>query len=139
MDRRDPDDEGDRIDPTDGNLVPLVPAQRRPVRDPARAEIVLRHARLRSDGGPQFCRPSRAELTGEVPRRQGARNDGKVIYPDRESAEQAAREFESLGASPMRSYRCNRSTRGHFHLTRDTPALGRGYDLAARIPQQRTA
>lgn len=124
-------------------VVPMIPGPRRPsrprpVRDAARAEIVLRHARLRSDGGPQFCRPTRAEAAGLVPRRQGTRTDGKVIYPDRDAAELAAREFEGLGAMPMRAYRCNRSNRGHFHLTRDTAALARRYDLGARIPQQRT-
>lgn len=128
-------------------VLPIVPAQRRPseptsprarrgVRDAARAEVVLRHARLRSDGGPQFCQPSRAEAAGLVPRRQGARTDGKVIYPDREAAELAAREFEGLGALPMRAYRCNRSHRGHYHLTRDTAALARRYDL--RIPERRS-
>lgn len=120
-------------------VVPMLPEQRRPVRDPARAEVVLRHARLRSDGGPQFCRPTRAEATGLVGRRQGTRGDGKVIYPDRESAEEAAREFETLGSMPMRSYRCNRSHHGHYHLTRDVAALARRYDLAARIPHQRSA
>lgn len=120
-------------------VVPMIPAPRKPVRDPARAAVVLRHARLRSDGGPQFCQPSRAEMSGTAPRRQGGRTDGKVIYPDRESAEQAGREFESLGAQPMRSYRCNRSTHGHYHLTRDTTALARRIDVAARIPHQRSA
>jgi hypothetical protein len=125
--------------PTGAPATPLIPAQRRPVRDPARAAVVLRHARLRSDGGPQFCQPSRAELSGAVARRQGTRGDGKVIYPDRESAEQAAREFESLGALPMRSYRCNRSHHGHYHLTRDTATLARRADLEARIPRPRSA
>ncbi len=115
-----------------------MPEQRRPVRDEARAEIVLRHARLRSDGGPQFCQPSRAEVRGLATPLQGPRTDGKVIYPDRESAEQAAREFEALGALPMRSYLCNRSRSGHFHLTRDTAVGPRQDDLDVRIPRQRT-
>lgn len=144
----------DRTEPTDGTVVQMVPAQRRPaddslaidgsarvrpVRDRNRAEVVLRYARLRSDGGPQFCQPTRAEAAGQIPRRQGSRTDGKVIYPDRDSAEQAGREFETLGSMPMRSYRCNRSHHGHYHLTRDTSALARRYDLESRIPGQRSA
>ncbi|GAY09442.1 hypothetical protein [Pseudonocardia sp. N23] len=130
----------DDVRDTGGSVVvPMIPTPRKPVRDPARAAVVLRHARLRSDGGPQFCQPSRAETAGVAPRRQGTRTDGKVIYPDRESAEQAGREFESLGSQPMRSYRCNRSNHGHYHLTRDTTALARRVDLTARIPQQRSA
>ncbi|MGD9987942.1 hypothetical protein [Pseudonocardia sp.] len=124
---------------TIATVLPMIPAPRKPVRDPARAAVVMRHARLRSDGGPQFCQPSRAELSGTAPRRQGGRTDGKVIYPDRAAAEQAGREFESLGSQPMRSYRCNRSTHGHYHLTRDTTALARRVDVAARIPHQRSA
>ncbi|MFC5994967.1 hypothetical protein ACFQE5_12175 [Pseudonocardia hispaniensis] len=125
--------------PTEDVVDAVVPAQARPVRDPARAEIVLRYARLRSDGGPQFCRPRRAEAAGLIPRRQGPGTDGKIIYPDRESAERAAREFEALGACLLRSYRCNRSTHGHYHLTRDTTTPDRRHGLDARFPRQRQA
>ena len=122
-----------------------LPAQRRPepppaeprpavdpalVRDPARSDVLHRHARLTKNGRPVFCTPSRDEITGVVSLRQGRGTDGKVIYPTREAAEAAARELEALGARALRAYRCGRSRSGHFHLATDTA-------LHARIPQQR--
>ena len=114
---------------------PDVPTQRG-VRDAARGEVLLRHARLASSGRPVFCTPSRAELAGVVSPRAGRGTDGKVIYATRESAEAAARELEALGARSLRAYRCSRSRRGHFHLTTDsTPRAHLPVHL--RIPQQR--
>jgi hypothetical protein len=114
---------------------PVVPAQRG-VRDAARGEVLLRHARLASSGKPVFCTPSRDELAGLVAPRAGRGTDGKVIYPTREAAEAAARELEALGARALRAYRCSRSRRGHFHLTTDsTPRAHLPVHL--RIPQQR--
>ena len=114
---------------------PVVPPQRG-VRDAARGEVLLRHARLASSGRPVFCTPSRAELAGVVSPRAGRGTDGKVIYPTREAAEAAARELEALGARSLRAYRCSRSRRGHFHLTTDsTPRAHLPVHL--RIPQQR--
>ena len=114
---------------------PVVPTQRG-VRDAARGEVLLRHARLASSGRPVFCTPSRAELAGVVSPRAGRGTDGKVIYPTREAAEAAARELEVLGARSLRAYRCSRSRRGHFHLTTDsTPRAHLPVHL--RIPQQR--
>ena len=114
---------------------PVVPTQRG-VRDAARGEVLLRHARLASSGRPVFCTPSRAELAGVVSPRAGRGTDGKVIYPTREAAEAAARELEALGARSLRAYRCSRSRRGHFHLTTDsTPRAHLPVHL--RIPQQR--
>ena len=114
---------------------PDVPTQRG-VRDAARGEVLLRHARLASSGRPVFCTPSRAELAGVVSPRAGRGTDGKVIYPTREAAEAAARELEALGARSLRAYRCSRSRRGHFHLTTDsTPRAHLPVHL--RIPQQR--
>jgi hypothetical protein len=125
---------GDRSDATTG---PVVPEQRG-VRDQARAEVLCRYARLTRAGRPIFCRPSRAEIEGRVLPRQGPGSDGKVIYATREDAEAAARELESLGARPLRSYPCGRSRGGHFHLTTDsTPRTGH-LPLHLRIPQQRT-
>jgi hypothetical protein len=106
-----------RVSPEAGEREPLEP--RGPVRDPDRARILLRYARLMSTGRPVFCKPSRAELAGTAPRRQGVGADGKVIYPDRESAEAAARELEELGARAQRAYVCKRSRHGHYHLTTD--------------------
>ena len=118
----------DRSDATTG---PVVPEQRG-VRDEARAEVLIRHARLMKSGRPIFCRPSRAEIEGRVLPRQSPGTDGKVIYPTREAAEAAAQELESLGARRLRSYLCARSRHGHFHLTTDTAR-----PLHERIPQQR--
>jgi len=114
---------------------PVVPAQRG-VRDAARGEVLLRHARLASSGRPVFCTPSRAELAGVVSPRAGRGTDGKVIYPTREAAEAAARELEALGARSLRAYRCGRSRRGHFHLTTDSTPRAH-LPLHLRIPQQR--
>ena len=97
----------------------VVPTQRG-VRDAARGEVLLRHARLASSGKPVFCTPSRAELVGQVAPRAGRGTDGKVIYSTREAAEAAARELEALGSRALRAYRCSRSRRGHFHLTTDS-------------------
>ena len=89
----------------------------------ARRAVILRHARLYAEGKPMFCMPSKAELEGVTGRKAGPGTDGKVIYPDREAAEAAARELEALGAKPMRSYPCGRSPRRrHHHLTTDHPA-----------------
>ena len=114
---------------------PVVPAQRG-VRDAARGEVLLRHARLASSGRPVFCTPSRAELSGLVGPRAGRGTDGKVIYPTREAAESAARELEALGARALRAYRCGRSRRGHFHLTTDSTPRAH-LPLHLRIPEQR--
>ncbi|MCE0763679.1 hypothetical protein LWC35_12290 [Pseudonocardia kujensis] len=109
---------------------------RGPVRDPDRARILLRYARLMSTGRPVFCKPSRAELAGTAPRRQGVGADGKVIYPDRESAEAAARELEELGARAQRAYVCKRSRHGHYHLTTDLVRERRRTGL--EVPEQAT-
>lgn len=113
----------------------VVPAQRG-VRDAARGEVLLRHARLASSGRPVFCTPSRAELAGLVGPRAGRGTDGKVIYPTREAAEAAARELEGLGSRALRAYRCTRSRRGHFHLTTDTTSPTH-LPVHLRIPQPR--
>ena len=123
----------DRSDATTG---PVVPEQRG-VRDQARGEVLLRHARLTKNGRPLFCRPSPAELEGRLLPRQGPRSDGKVIYPTREAAEAAARELEALGARALRAYVCGRSLGGHYHLTVDVAAASAHLPLHLRIPQQR--
>ncbi|MHA6793622.1 hypothetical protein ACVGVM_08920 [Pseudonocardia bannensis] len=118
----------------------VVPRQRAPrVRDAARAEVLVRYARLMRIGRPVVCLPSRAELSGEAPRRQGRGSDGKVIYPDRESAEAAARELERLGSRALRAYMCSRSRHGHYHLTTDFVAERNRATLEMRIPRQRSA
>ena len=122
-------------DPETASVAPVVPAQRG-VRDAARGEVLLRHARLASSGRPVFCTPSRAELAGLVGPRAGRGTDGKVIYPTREAAEAAARELEGLGSRALRAYRCTRSRRGHFHLTTDTTSRTH-LPVHLRIPQQR--
>jgi hypothetical protein len=124
-------------DRNDAMTGPMVPEQRG-VRDQARAEVLCRHARLTKAGRPIFCRPSRAEIEGWAPPRQGPGSDGKVIYSTREDAEAAARELEALGARPLRSYICARSRGGHFHLTTDSTQRAGHLALHLRIPQQRT-
>jgi hypothetical protein len=114
---------------------PAVPLQRG-VRDAARAEVLIRHARLATSGRPVFCTPSRAEIAGAAPLRQSRGTNGKVIYGTREDAEAAARELEVLGANKLRAYRCSRSRSGHFHLTTDTTPRS-ALPLHLRIPQQR--
>jgi hypothetical protein len=126
-------DRGARLVPVP--TAPVVPAQRG-VRDAARGEVLMRHARLASSGRPVFCTPSRAELAGVVSPRAGRGTDGKVIYPTREAAEAAARELEVLGARSLRAYRCSRSRRGHFHLTTDSAPRAH-LPVHLRIPQQR--
>ena len=116
-------------------MAPVVPVQRG-VRDAARGEVLLRHARLASSGRPVFCTPSRAELAGLVGPRAGRGTDGKVIYATREAAEAAARELEGLGSRALRAYRCTRSRRGHFHLTTDTTSRTH-LPVHLRIPQPR--
>ncbi|MFP5021937.1 hypothetical protein [Pseudonocardia phyllosphaerae] len=109
---------------------------RKGVTDADRGRVLARYARLMRSGRPEVCRPGRREL--EERRRQGAGaatgSDGKVIYPDRDAAEAAARELEELGGRAQRAYLCRRSRRGHFHLTTDHVAERRG---DGRVPAQR--
>ncbi|HEY0813261.1 MAG TPA: hypothetical protein VGE11_08250 [Pseudonocardia sp.] len=114
---------------------PVVPAQRG-VRDAARGEVLMRHARLAASGKPVFCTPSRAEIDGLVAPRAGRGTDGKVIYSTREAAEAAARELETLGSRCLRPYRCGRSRRGHFHLTTDSTSRT-ALPIHLRVPEQR--
>ncbi len=120
--------------PSEAPAGPVLPLQRG-VRDAARADVLLRHARLAGSGRPIFCTPSRAEVAGAVPLRQGRGTSGKVIYSTRDAAEAAGRELEQLGAHRLRPYRCNRSRHGHFHLTTDSTPQG-ALPLHLRIPQQ---
>ena len=120
-------------DHTGGDPVVVVPAQRGALVG-ARREILCRHARLSRAGRPIFCAPSRAELLGLAPLRQGRGTDGKVIYGTRAAAEAAARELESLGARPLRSYRCGRSRSGHYHLTTDSAARPSTHRTPVAIP-----
>jgi hypothetical protein len=126
---------GSGADSETTSVASVVPAQRG-VRDAARGEVLLRHARLASSGRPVFCTPSRAELAGLVGPRAGRGTDGKVIYATREAAESAARELEGLGSRALRAYRCTRSRRGHFHLTTDTTSRTH-LPVHLRIPQPR--
>lgn len=127
-----------------------IPAARRPmegletlpdgrgVADAERGRVLARYARLMRSGRPEVCRPGRRELEGD-PRIQGFGSDGKVIYPDRDSAECAAQELEGLGSRPQRPYLCRRSRRGHFHLTTDLAVERRRQMLKDAIPQQRAS
>ncbi|MEQ3554427.1 hypothetical protein WIS52_28510 [Pseudonocardia nematodicida] len=107
--------------------------------DSDRGRVLSRYARLMRSGRPEVCRPGRREIED---RERGAANaaagsDGKVIYPDRDAAECAARELEALGGRPQRAYLCGRSRRGHFHLTTDLVAERRRAP-AGMIPRPRS-
>ena len=121
----------DATGPGTGPTAAVVIPVQRATQASARRAILCRHARLTKAGRPIFCAPSRAEL------RQSAGTDGKVIYSTREAAEAAARELESLGARPLRSYLCGRSRSGHFHLTTDTAARPSTHQGRVPIPAQR--
>ena len=127
----------DATGPGTGPTAAVVIPVQRATQASARRAVLCRHARLTKAGRPIFCAPSRAELAGQAPLRQSAGTDGKVIYSTREAAEAAARELESLGARPLRSYRCGRSRSGHFHLTTDTAARPSTHQGRVSIPAQR--
>jgi hypothetical protein len=127
----------DATGPGTGPTAAVVIPVQRARQASARRAILCRHARLTKAGRPIFCAPSRAELAGRAPLRQSAGTDGKVIYSTREAAEAAARELESLGARPLRSYLCGRSRSGHFHLTTDTAARPSTHQGRVSIPAQR--
>lgn len=124
----------------------MIPAARRSVEnlpsgrgvvDGERGRVLARYARLMRSGRPEVCLPGRREI--EDRERFGASatgSDGKVIYPDWDAAECAARELEALGGRPQRVYLCRRSRRGHYHLTTDAVAQRRR-DPAQLIPQPR--
>lgn len=78
-----------------------------------RQSVITLYARLRSNGAPEFCIPSRRERNGLQPKLGSA---NKVIYPDKEAAENAARDLMALGSRPLVAYPCPRSRRGHFHV-----------------------
>lgn len=70
------------------------------------------------EGLPMLCTATRGEREGWKQRRNHAANDGKVIFPDREAAEACARALTSeLNFQLLRAYECERSRRGHHHLT----------------------
>lgn len=81
--------------------------------------IILRYARLDYKGRPACCTPSVAEIFGNARRKENAGTDGKVIYPDRAAAQAAALELTAADGHPLREYPCQRSRKGHFHLTTD--------------------
>lgn len=121
--------------------MPSLPAPRprpsRAVVDTERGRVLARYARLMGSGRPEVCRPGRRERVERDPRSTVFGNDGKVIYPDRDAAECAARELEALGARAQRPYLCSRSRKGHFHLTTDHPVERSRNDLHETIPRQR--
>lgn len=83
--------------------------------------IIKNHARLDAKGRPAFCRPGQAEIAARRLREQDV-GVGKVIYPDRAAACAAAAEFGELNGYPVVAYPCQRSRKGHFHLTTDRRA-----------------
>lgn len=89
-------------------------------------KIILRYARLTSNGKPMFCKPSREELSNPNQRREAEGTDWKIIYDSVQDAEDSAREMCQIGAEMQYAYPCRRSSHNHFHLSRDK-------DLAKKI------
>lgn len=83
--------------------------------------IIKKYARLDSKGRPCFCRPSQAEVAAKLPHKQDV-GVGKVIYPDHAAARAAAVELGELQGHRLVEYPCQRSRKGHFHLTTDRGA-----------------
>ncbi|MER5608255.1 hypothetical protein AB0F93_28350 [Micromonospora tulbaghiae] len=85
----------------------------------ARQDILARHCRLSGSGRPLLCAPRPVEKAhaDAMWRQQG--NDRKAILLDKDHAEQAAREMSELYGEPRYVYRCPRSKRGHYHLTKN--------------------
>lgn len=88
-----------------------------------RRAVLDKHCRRSNNGRIQFCAVSQKER--DRARAEGRRigDEGKPIFPDRASAEAAARELEALGARPMYAYECKRSRRGHHHISTDESRL----------------
>lgn len=80
-----------------------------------RRAVIARHARLKPSGDPLFCHPKRAERRADP---AVLNRSVRVIYPDRDAAEAAAREFVDLGGFTMVPQPCPRSRSGHYHLDR---------------------
>lgn len=78
--------------------------------------IVHRYARLMKSGRPVQCTPGIGHIW------QGDDHSaGKVIYDTADSAASAARQLRILTGQRFWSYPCNRSRRGHLHLTTKRP------------------
>ncbi len=75
----------------------------------ARRAILIRFARLSTNGVPVLCTPPRRELL--MDRVPGA---FKVIYDTERNAIAAARELACLGSPPQKPYLCERGN--HLHL-----------------------
>lgn len=81
--------------------------------------VIVRYARLRANGKPVRCDVSPNETD-----RARLHSQGKVIYDTYEDARDCVRELRRLTGSttPSYVYGCNRSRRGHMHVTRkNTP------------------
>lgn len=82
-----------------------------------RREIIARYARLKPNGQPQFCEPTKAEKRTDP---NAAAPAPPVIYPDRAAAEAASAEFAANGGFHLAVRECHRSRSGHFHLYQES-------------------
>ncbi len=88
------------------------------------AAVTHRYARTLRSGHPMRCVASRAEAEGRRALRARPGNEMKVIYDTEAAAAAAAGEIAAiLGQPPQRPYRCDRSKRGHYHLTDPNSAM----------------
>lgn len=78
--------------------------------------IIVKYAARSERGKVLRCDPlpGEAELA-YFERRELAHDNGKVVYPSKKAAQQAAEEMEAVGNGPSRAYECKRG--GHAHLT----------------------
>ncbi len=88
----------------------------------ARRKILRKYARIRM-GRPVFCGPSRAETRYGVD--YGIKRNGKVIFDNRQDAEDCATALTALTGEMFRPYECPRSKSGHHHLTEDRSPANR--------------
>lgn len=84
---------------------------------PAMREVLERFGRKRRNGKLIYCTPSQEEY--ETDDRPRSRN--KIIYDTEAIAQSAALAIYNLSGDLMFSYVCNRSRRGHRHLTHQAP------------------
>jgi hypothetical protein len=88
-----------------------------------RRKVISKHARKLATGTPRdgnimVCRPSNAEVRGEV---LDMGSVGKVIYDDWAAASKVAEELYRCGEGRQYPYLCPRTRDGHHHLTSKAP------------------
>jgi hypothetical protein len=84
-------------------------------------QIVVKHARLQTNGRPVTCRPSQWDIYRDDP--LDLHSWGKVIFDDEDAARACATELRTVlhDETPSYTYECRRSQLGHVHLTSRRP------------------